>query len=98
MNVCVYVSYTIYVSVYVCEYVRAHVYVCVCVSEYMCVHTTYSHCESYNICNIIFYIMKYKMYFEMILISLDEAKFNNDIERFEFGAPAARYIGYEIIQ
>ena len=38
------------------------------------------------------------MYFEMILISLDEAKFNNDSERFEFGAPAARYIGYEIIQ
>ena len=34
--------------------------------------------------------MKYKTYFEVILISLDEAKFNNDSEQFEFGAYAAR--------
>ena len=33
----------------------------------------------------------------MILISLGEAKFNNDCEQFEFGAHAARCIGCEIV-
>ena len=33
----------------------------------------------------------------MILISLDEEKFNNDSEQFEFGVCAARYIGCEIV-
>ena len=41
--------------------------------------------------------MKYKTYFEVILISLGEAKFNNDSEQFEFGARAARYIDCEIV-
>ena len=36
--------------------------------------------------------MKYKTDFEVILISLGEAKFNNDSEKFEFGAHATRYI------
>ena len=34
--------------------------------------------------------MKSKTYIEVILISLDEAKFNIDSEQFEFGAYAAR--------
>ena len=33
----------------------------------------------------------------MILISPGEAKFNNDCEKLEFGAHAARYIGCEIV-
>ena len=41
--------------------------------------------------------MKCKNYFEVTLISLGEAKFINDSEQFEFGARAARYIGYEIV-
>ena len=36
--------------------------------------------------------MKYKTFFEVILISLYEAKFNNNSEQFEFGAHAARYL------
>ena len=41
--------------------------------------------------------MKYKTYFEMILISLSEVKFNNDSEQFEFSAHSARSIGCEIV-
>ena len=41
--------------------------------------------------------MKYKTYFEVILISPGEANFNNDYEQFEFDAHAARYIGCEIV-
>ena len=37
------------------------------------------------------------MYFEVILISLEEAKCDNDSKQFEFGAHAACYIGSEII-
>ena len=33
----------------------------------------------------------------MKLISSGEAKFNNDYEKFEFGAQATRYIGCEIV-
>ena len=44
--------------------------------------------------------MKYKIYFEEILINLNEAKFNiifnNDSEQFEYGARAARYRADEI--
>ena len=42
--------------------------------------------------------MKYKIYFKVILISLDAAKFNNDSKQFEFGAHAARHISCEIIK
>ena len=75
MCVCVCVRARARVSVYVC--------VCVCVHArtYMYVHTIHSHCESYNINSIIFYIMKYKTYFEVLLTSLDETKFNNDSEQ-----------------
>ena len=41
--------------------------------------------------------MKYKTYFEVILINLDEAKLNNDSEQFEFGSYVVRYIGCEIV-
>ena len=41
--------------------------------------------------------MKYKTYYEVVLISLNEVKFFNDCEQFEFGSHAARYIGCEII-
>ena len=34
----------------------------------------------------------------MILISLDEAKLNNDSEKFDFDAHAAHYIGCEKLQ
>ena len=37
------------------------------------------------------------MYLGVILISLNEAKFNNDSEQLEFGAHAARNIDCEII-
>ena len=40
--------------------------------------------------------MKYKTYFEVILLSLDKAKFNFDCEQFDFGAHAALYLGCEI--
>ena len=62
---------------------RAHVCVCVCACAHVCVHNICSHCESYNINSIICYIIKYKTYFEAILISLDEANFDNTSEQFD---------------
>ena len=78
-----------YICVCVCD---VCVCVCVCVRAraYVYVYTICSHCESYNINIIIFFIMKFKTNFEVILISLDEEKFNNDSEQFEFGVRAAR--------
>ena len=49
---------------------------CECLSVFMFVRTICSYCESYNVNSTIFYIMKYKMYFEVILISIDEVNFN----------------------
>ena len=45
---------------------------------------------------MIFYIMKYNTYVEVIFLSLDEAKFNIDSEQFEFGAHAAHYSLYSV--
>ena len=97
--VCVCVSHYVRVTFCACARARARVCTCVCVHARMCVHTYIcSHCESYNINSIIFYIMKYKTYFEVILFSFDEVKFNNDSEQFEFGTHAARCMGCEIAQ
>ena len=72
--------------VFVCVYVSVYVCVCVYVLAQVCVHTICSQCESYNINSLFFYSIKYKTYFEAILISLDEAKFDNASEQFKFGA------------
>ena len=104
VNVCVCVSYTIYVRVCVsmCVRVRAcvcvffYIYVCACARVWVCMHTMCSHCESYNINSMIFFIMKFKIYFEVILISFDEAKFIIDSEQLVFGAHAVRYSLYSV--
>ena len=83
-------------------YVRVCVCACVCVCERVCVCTLYAVTVSYIVfCHVYgqqynFYIIKCKTYFEVILFGLDEAKFNNGSEQFEFGAHAACCMGYKI--
>ena len=89
LYVCVCVYVFVCVCVCVCARARAHVYICVYL--YMCVHIISSHCVSYNINSIFVCTIKCKTYFEVILINLDEAKFNES-KQFEFGARAACYI------
>ena len=86
----VFVYYILFVCVCVCVCARVSLYMCLCVCAYVCMHTICSHCESYNIDSMIFYIMKSKIYFEVIFSSFDKEKFNIDSEQFEFGAHAAR--------
>ena len=70
---------------------------CVCMRK--CVCTLYAVTVSHIISSYQqYYIIKYKTYFEAILISLDEAKIDNASEKFKFGAHAAHYIGCEIVQ
>ena len=68
--------YVVYHILYVCVCVCVCTRVRECLSVFMFVRTICSYCESYNVNSTICYIMKYKMYFEVILISIDEVNFN----------------------
>ena len=64
----------------------------------MCVCTLYAVTVSHIISKVSFLILlNIKLHFEAMLISLNETKFNNDCEQFEFGTHAVHYIGCEIV-